>query len=354
MSEFCLVQLKAQIFFNPYLITDDKREYLLNITIPDFEKDNCFIGNQKIEKIIFHQINGASKLKGTSEIKRSNEVKSSSISSVSEEKRQSWMVYINIKTEFQVNEWGSCTANLAKLFDEILKMLCQELTLKSAIELTYLDKHGINEFSYRILGCTNCNKPESKMIIGDKFVLNENVKTISNCDINVNPNFLDVRNQPDYFTKTIESDFIRAMGAADGISRFILLYVIFEEIYKTNSYQNLKQKWELTQISPKSIDNTNKNSNKDSNSKRAKLLLEWFTTECRITEYLCANPDATQEVKNQLTKSLTENVLLAIIKTRNDLFHRGDLSKVYTLMYCDLIPIILKLIQSKDKKFEGI
>ena len=107
MSEFCLVQIKAQIFFNPYLITDDKREYLLNVTIPDFEKYNCFIGNQKVHNINFKNI--VDKTNDPSDISRDDET--------------SWIVDIDIeeqeiKTIFPNTEWY-------RVPDKILKTLCQ-------------------------------------------------------------------------------------------------------------------------------------------------------------------------------------------------------------------------------------
>lgn len=325
MSEFCLVQLKAQIFFNPYLITDDKREYLLNITIPDFEKYNCFIGNQKVHNINFKNI--VDKTNDPSDISRDDET--------------SWIVDIDIeeqeiKTIFPNTEWY-------RVPDKILKTLCQELTLRSIIECTYLDGHGFNEFSYRLISNQKIGGSESELSICDIANWKEISNLISTCDLTVIPDFWEsnICPKPDSLIGLIERQFLRAMVAGDSISRFLLLYVIFEEIYKDPKYQQLKKAWE------------SQNLHKKANEKRAELLLKWLGNECSIKEYSFCNPCDRSDIEKFYTKKLTKDTLLKIIDARNNLFHRGTSMNISDIMYFDMIPIIIKLIQIKDKRFDN-
>ena len=75
------------------------------------------------------------------------------------------------------------------------------------------------------------------------------------------------------------------------------------------------------------------------NKKRSKILFRYLSTEYSLREY---NFFADKY-------ELTEETLEKIIKTRNDLTHRGDQKKISRLLYNHMIPILKAVISTFER-----
>lgn len=117
--------------------------------------------------------------------------------------------------------------------------------------------------------------------------------------------------------------FLEALKCNDKISRYILLYYLFEIMYETPEYQALKEKYKLAYGKEKT--------KKDRNV----ILFQYLQQEFDLSEYTSLGKKVALDADN------LEN----IIRTRNDLTHRGDQSKVSILMYHHLIPILQEVIR---------
>ena len=114
-----------------------------------------------------------------------------------------------------------------------------------------------------------------------------------------------------------------ALRCKDKISRYILLYYLFEIMYATPQYQQLKNNFKPTSVT---INN---------NKKRSLILFQYLQQEFDLNEYPSLGK----------TVTLTAGTLEEIIISRNDLTHRGDQSKVSGLMYNHLIPILQEILR---------
>ena len=117
--------------------------------------------------------------------------------------------------------------------------------------------------------------------------------------------------------------FLRALRCKDEISRYILLYYLFEIMYATDEYQEIKTQYELSL------------SQNNSDKKRSMLLAQYLQKEFGLKEYSSLGK----------TVVLNAKILENIITNRNDLTHRGDISKVSQLMYNHLLPILQEVIR---------
>ena len=107
----------------------------------------------------------------------------------------------------------------------------------------------------------------------------------------------------------MEKALITALQSRDAISRYLLLYYLFEMIYETEEYIDLKR---------------------DNKFDKAEALFHYLKDYWGVAKY------------NSFSKEyeLTSQILREIIRVRNDLAHRADTSEVARMMYHHLLPIL--------------
>ena len=218
----------------------------------------------------------------------------------------------------------------------ILNELCAAFSLKYVRYYKHFQHSGLEGFSYDRLHL------EIRYAYEDKAFTDEalnmycgvfQVKTISKIENKVfklpkRPKKRDERSE------RLTTAFLEALKCKDKISRYILLYYLFEIMYGTDEYKALKKQYEETNPSSGGTkNNCNKNTG---DKKRSVILFQYLQQEYGLKKYLSLGKSVV----------LDADTLEKIIKARNDLTHRGDQSKVTLLMYHHLIPILQEVINS--------
>lgn len=197
----------------------------------------------------------------------------------------------------------------------IVNNFCREISLNYALAHKYFQYGGFKGFAFREMDIkryysddnsnygdaeinTHCGMIEIKTSNKIKENIFELPKSSLMCDS---------------FFNDLSTAFINALKADDDISRFLLLYYLFELIFESSDYKEI----EIT------------------NGKRSKNInLLQYLTHIGVEEYYSLGK----------TLNLSEEILLDIIKTRNNLTHRGDTTKISSVMYQHLLPILQQLL----------
>lgn len=270
----------------------DDNIYYLDIVGNDFCQEQCYSGTQKIE---------------TLKIVRLKEV----------------------DCEYdQIAEWELeviiCGGKTEEEIIMILNELCTEFSLKFLRHYKYFQNSGFDGFSYDRLRLEIKYAYEDKLFIDNAMSMycgsiEVRRKSAIECKVFKLPKKAKVKNE---YMDNLSDAFLKALRCKDKISRYILLYYLFEIMYETKEYQMLKEQYKL--------EHGQDRCRKDRN----KILFQYLQQEFDLKEY------------SGLGKKVTLNadILEAIITTRNDLTHRGDTSKVSNLMYNHLIPILQEAI----------
>lgn len=132
---------------------------------------------------------------------------------------------------------------------------------------------------------------------------------------------------PSPFVQKLNHAFLNALSCTDVISRFVLLYYLFEILYGTVEFQILKREYETSNMYT---------ARESSNKKRSKLLYQYLLQEFNLKEYRSLGKQCT----------LSTETLEEIILARNDLTHRGDISNLSKVLYHHLLPILQQVIIS--------
>ncbi len=112
----------------------------------------------------------------------------------------------------------------------------------------------------------------------------------------------------------IEEGLVAALKCGDAISRYLLLYYLFEIIYATEDYQTTGK------LHP--------------GYDRAKLLYCYLHDTMGLVEY----KDFDKNVE------LTDGIIRDIIRVRNDLTHRANTKEISNMMYHHLLPILQEIL----------
>ena len=227
----------------------------------------------------------------------------------------------SIKNDIEMNEikWNAEIV-IPEYKDEnevglIASNFCEELSLRYALAFKHFQHGGFKGFSFQEMDIkryySDDNSHYGDAAINSRCGMIE-IKTSSKIKENIFelPKSSLMR---DSFYNDLSIAFINALKADDDISRFLLLYYLFELIFEYLDY--------------KEIEKINGKHSKDKN------LLQYLSN-IGIKEYYSFGE----------TRILSEEILLDIIKTRNNLTHRADTTKISTVMYNHLLPILHQLL----------
>ena len=270
----------------------DDMAYYLDANIDDHFQENCYIGTHKLDELKISRVRKAD---------------------YEQDHTAEWKLEIIL-----------CGGKSEEEVIAILDELCIAFSLKYVRYFKYFQHSGFEGFSYDRMHL------ERRYAFQDKVFTDESlsmycgviqVKTISSIDNKVFklPKKSKKHNE---LSNRLSSAFLEALKCKDKISRYILLYYLFEIMYETPEYQALKERYKT--------EHGNEKCKKDRNV----ILLQYLQQEFNLTQY------------SSFEKSvvLDAETLELIIKTRNDLTHRGDPSKVSSLMYNHLLPILREVI----------
>lgn len=98
------------------------------------------------------------------------------------------------------------------------------------------------------------------------------------------------------------------------------MYYLFEIIYETDEYKDLKVQYENSLI----------NGKKNAHTKRSEILYQYFSKIVGLTEYSCIMDEFV----------ISAEILEQIILVRNNITHRADTSQIHKILYEHLIPIL--------------
>lgn len=227
------------------------------------------------------------------------------------------------------SEWGVTATLPDKLSDSqvitFLNDLCNQISYQCMMKAT-CQHSGFVGFSYSPVsiqifyvdennhkgpntyyGCGISLAMKQTLSIEDCFALPSEKKTLSPT------------------TLKMQDAFLAAMRSRDPVARYILLYYLFEIIYTTSSYKKCKQYY----LEGK------KEKSKDADRNRGAILFSYLYDNLGIQEYHFYGE---QHI-------LKADILVQIIKSRNDLVHRADQSMIEQLMYEHMIPIIKEVLK---------
>lgn len=271
----------------------DDSIYYLDIIGDDFCQEQCYVGTQKIEKL---------------KIIRYKEV------DCEHDQIAEWKLEMTI-----------CGGKTEEEIIAILNTLCTEFSLKFIRYYKYFQHSGFEGFSYDRLHLERKYAYDDKMFSDNAMSMycgQIEMKTRSAIERKVFKLPKKAKPKNEYKEKLTDA-FLKALKCKDKISRYILLYYLFEIMYGTEEYQALKEKYKSTY------------GKEQCKKDRNKILLQYLQREFGIKEYSALGK----------TVMLNAETLEAIIHTRNDLTHRGDTAMVSNLMYNHLLPILQEVMR---------
>lgn len=271
----------------------DDSIYYLDIIGDDFSQEQCYIGTQKVEELKILRLKEAD----------------CEHDQIAEWKLE--MIVSGGKTEEEIIM--------------ILNELCTEFSLKYIRYYKYFQNSGFEGFSFDRFHLERRYAYEDKVFSDDAMSLYcgpIEIKTRSAIERKVFKLPKKAKSKNEYKDKLTDA-FLEALKCKDKISRYILLYYLFEIMYGTDEYQLLKENYKSTY--------GKEQCKKDRNI----ILFQYLQQEFDLKEYSSLGK----------TVMLDADTLETIIKTRNDLTHRGDQSKVSSLMYNHLLPILQEVMR---------
>lgn len=271
----------------------DDSIYYLDIIGDDFCQEQCYVGTQKIEKLKIIRYKKAD---------------------CEHDQIAEWKLEMTI-----------CGGKTEEEIIAILNTLCTEFSLKFIRYYKYFQHSGFEGFSYDRLHLERKYAYDDKMFSDNAMSMycgQIEMKTRSAIERKVFKLPKKAKPKNEYKEKLTDA-FLKALKCKDKISRYILLYYLFEIMYGTEEYQALKEKYKSTY------------GKEQCKKDRNKILLQYLQREFGIKEYSALGK----------TVMLNAETLEAIIHTRNDLTHRGDTTMVSNLMYNHLLPILQEVMR---------
>lgn len=271
----------------------DDSIYYLDIIGDDFCQEQCYVGTQKIEKLKIIRYKEAD---------------------CEHDQIAEWKLEMTI-----------CGGKTEEEIIAILNTLCTEFSLKFIRYYKYFQHSGFEGFFYDRLHLERKYAYDDKMFSDNAMSMYSGqieMKTRSAIERKVFKLPKKAKPKNEYKEKLTDA-FLKALKCKDKISRYILLYYLFEIMYGTEEYQALKEKYKSTY------------GKEQCKKDRNKILLQYLQREFGIKEYSALGK----------TVMLNAETLEAIIHTRNDLTHRGDTTMVSNLMYNHLLPILQEVMR---------
>lgn len=281
----------------------DDSIYYLDIIGDDFSQEQCYIGTQKVEELKILRLKEAD----------------CEHDQIAEWKLE--MIVSGGKTEEEIIM--------------ILNELCTEFSLKYIRYYKYFQNSGFEGFYFDRFHLERRYAYEDKVFGDDAMSLYcgpIEIKTRSAIERKVFKLPKKAKSKNEYKDKLTDA-FLKALKCKDKTSRYILLYYLFEIMYGTDEYKELKKQYEESVPQGGGLKNKcNKNSG---DKKRSIILFRYLQQTFNLKQYSSLGK----------TIILDTETLEKIISTRNDLTHRGDQSKVSSLMYNHLIPILQEVMR---------
>lgn len=269
-------------------------EDYFDINYESFTQKKCYIEEQLIEEITIRHTECANK--GNRK---------------SAPKWQVEMIISEVKTEDEVIQ--------------ILQKFCRILSLRCAQSYFKFCNSGLHGFSFRAMDIRRSYAGEdckfSDIVFNENMGMVLRIERLTTIDKNI---FVLPKSKyvPKSLYKSLADAFLIALGCKDAISRYILMYYLFEIIYETKEYKDLKAEYENSSIYKK----------ENAHTKRSEILYQYFSQIVGLTEYSC--------IMNKFV--INAQILEQIILVRNNITHRADTSQIHKILYEHLIPILQK------------
>lgn len=280
-------KVEVPITLNKCLSDHENSEYYIDIECNSFSQNQCYIGMQFIEKILIKRIY----------------TEKNSLDFVEPQ----WLITLIIPQ--------------AKTEDEVIQILtdfCETLSFNCAKKHKYFQYCGFYGFSFETTKIKRSYASENLIFseVDNNYHIGAiEMKTRSPMQNNIFE-LPTAKSTETLLLQELRNAFLTALRSKDSISRYILLYYLFEIMYATPEYQEL----------------VSMHTEKEKNVKRSKILFQYLQS-LGFKDYFSFGEKF----------ELNTEILYKIIITRNDLTHRADTSKVSDLMYHHLIPILQQL-----------
>lgn len=296
-ANFDYTKIQVPIILNEAPSDSENSKYFIDISCDSYLQKGCYIGEQFVEEIRFDRIS-----------KRNDK------DSMSPQNWEVTMIVTPGKNEDEVIE--------------IIDLLCEYLSFRCAQEYRLFQNSGFTGFSFHPMDIKRRYAIKNHNF-GD-IVFNRIAGRMEMESMATLPRKVFEMPRTKYilstYTQKLRNAYLTAMRSRDVISRYILLYYLFEIFYQTEEYQILKKQNER-------MSNTEKRK-PCQNEKRGEILFQYLREKFGVLEY--------KSFGKQIV--LTTQVLNDIIITRNDLTHRADSSNVIKITYHHLIPILQQIL----------
>ena len=290
-SGFAYTSVEVPIILKECPADFEDHHYFIDIAASSFEQQDCYIGNQKVLNFKVERLSTALE----------NQV-------IREPKWIVKMIFSGAVEEDQVLH--------------IIDLLCEKLSLNCALNHSLFQYCGLMGFSYRNIDVKR-RYAKADYVFGDvdypRYGGMIGFQSHSTIPYNIF-SLPDSAICPSPLHDRLCKAFLRALRARDAVSRYILLYYMFEILYDTDDYQAIKEEYAAC--------------GKKGSGCRSEILCDYLRRAFQFESYHNFEGD----------KPLTSAILAQLIETRNDLTHRADESQVIQLMYLHLIPISQKLL----------
>lgn len=309
-EKICYTRIQVPIRLNENPVDYEGRRSFFDVNCEFLKQDNCYIGDHVIEEMSIRRTEGGNE--GNRFI------------------APEWEIEILIAEEVTEEMAG-----------QLIRELCRAWSLAYAKNYKYFLNHGFAGFSFREMNIRRRYADERK-IFGETeinriggYVEQRSVDVISE-EIFVLPQCMLVKTT---LMKDLEEAYLRALKCRDAVSRYILLYYLFEIMYATSEYQQMKENYELAHDKGQCENNKRLRANE----KRGKLLYQYLIQQFGVKRYTSFDQEF----------DLTEDILVEIIKTRNSLTHNADTSQISKVMYRYMLPILRQVLLENRSSVGG-
>lgn len=298
-DEYCATKIEVILTLDECPTDHRFNRYCMDIAGEQYVQENCYIGEWFVDRISFEKTR-----------------------------------FADIENGIQTPQWKVVMIISKVILDDeavkIINKLCEMLSYNFLNSNHTFQNYGFGSFHYSVLDLKRFYAGQNGIFSVQDYPRYGQFESnnLSTLDDNI---FLlpENNNKLTEFHYEIQKQFLIAMCSKDTVSRYILAYCCFEIMYDSAQYQNIKRE----------IEKEPEHSKLERNKKRSKILFRYLSTEYSLREY---NFFADKY-------ELTEETLEKIIKTRNDLTHRGDQKKISRLLYNHMIPILKAVISTFER-----
>lgn len=293
-SSFKYTKIQVPITLNRCPSDRDCSEYYIDIACESFSQQGGYVGEQWIDELHVQRIR-----------------KSYNATEMTEPKWQVEMIISGVKRKDESIQ--------------ILEQFCEILSLHCAKQNLLLQYNGLNGFSFRTMDIVRSYAEENR-IFGEKDFNYQcgllGTRSLSAIRKNIFelPKTRYIKTQ---LFQELSHSFMNALRSTDPVARYILMYYLFEIMYREKKYHQTR------------LDIKRKRSRY-----RHIILYHYLIEEFHLNVYHSFEGDI----------ELTPQILERIILTRDRLAHSADTSEIFEVMYHHMIPILRQVICSSDNE----